>query len=92
LPSEHYLSAQELFISLLGPDLLDYRVIKLDGGAYQVHVRRCFAHENAVRASITADFECGILARVTGWLDALGLTYAPRLQSPLHPASERLPP
>src|SRR3990172_9284507 len=72
---DDYLLAQELFISLLGPDLLDYRVTKVDNRAYQVHVRRCFAHENAVRAGITDDFECGIFARVTGWLDALGLNY-----------------
>lgn len=72
---DDYLLAQELFISLLGPDLLGYRVIKVDDRAYQVHVRRCFAHENAVRAGIADDFECGVLARVTGWLDALGLNY-----------------
>src|SRR3990172_4003650 len=71
---DDYLLAQEFFISLLGPDLLDYRVTKVDDRAYQVHVRR-FAHENAARAGIPDDYECGIFARVTGWLDALGLNY-----------------
>ena len=72
---EDYLLAQEVFIGLLGPDLLDYRVTKVSDNAYQMHVRRCFAHENAVRAGIAEHYECGIFARVTGWLDAFGLEY-----------------
>ena len=69
------LLAQEILIGFLGPDLLDYRVRKVGDNAYQVLVRRCFAHDNAVRAGIADGFECGIFARVTGWLDALGLAY-----------------
>lgn len=72
---EDYLLAQEVLISLLGPELLDYRVIKVGDSAYQVHVRRCFAHDNAARAGVADDLECGIFARVTGWLEALGLAY-----------------
>lgn len=72
---DDYLLAQEVFISLLGPDLLDYRVSKVSDTAYQIQVRRCFAHENAMRAGIANQFECGIFARVTGWLDALGLAH-----------------
>ncbi len=72
---DDYLLAQEIFIGFLGPDLLDYRVSKVSDNAYQVLVRRCFAHDNAVRAGIADVFECGIFARVTGWLDALGLAY-----------------
>jgi len=72
---EDYLLAQEVFIGLLGPELLDYRVIKVGDSAYQVHVRRCFAHDNAARAGVADDLECGIFARVTGWLEALGLAY-----------------
>ncbi len=72
---DDYLLAQEVFIGLLGPDLLDYRVSKLGGHAFQVHVRRCFAHENAVRAGIGDEYECGIFARITGWLAAMGLAY-----------------
>lgn len=69
------LLAQEVFIGLLGPDLLDYHVIKVNDNTYQVHVLRCFANENAVRAAIADHYECGIFARVTGWLKALGLEY-----------------
>ncbi|MBI4561616.1 MAG: hypothetical protein HY724_06185 [Candidatus Rokubacteria bacterium] len=72
---EDYLLAQEVFIGLLGPELLDYGVIKVGESAYQVHVRRCFAHDNAARAGVADDLECGIFARVTGWLEALGVAY-----------------
>ncbi len=72
---DDYLLAQEAFIGLLGPDLLDYRVLKVSDTAYQTHVRRCFAYDNAVRAGIADQFECGVFARVTGWLDALGMAY-----------------
>jgi len=72
---DKYLLAQEVFISFLGPELLDYEVNKVSDSAYQTHVQRCFAHENAVRAGIADQYECGIFARVTGWLDALGLAY-----------------
>ena len=72
---EDYLLAQEIFISLLGPDLLDYRVTKVGDNAFRVDVQRCFAHDQAVRAGISDNFECGIFARLTGWLDALGLAY-----------------
>lgn len=72
---DDYLLAQEVFISLLGPDLLDYGVIKVSDSACQVQVRRCFAHENAVRAGIAEQYNCGIFARMTGWLEALGLAY-----------------
>ncbi len=72
---DEYLLAQEVFIGLVGPDLLDYQVIKVGNHAYQMHVRHCFAHENAARAGVADDLRCGIFARITGWLDALGLAY-----------------
>jgi len=72
---DDYLLAQEIFISLLGPDLLGYRVNTVSDHAFQTHVQRCFAYDNAVRAGIADQYECGIFARVTGWLDALGLAY-----------------
>ncbi len=72
---DDYLVVQEVLISLLGPDLLEYGLAKVDDNAYQIHVRRCFASENAGRAGIGDHYDCGIFARVTGWLDALGLKY-----------------
>jgi len=72
---DDYLVLQEALISLLGPDLLEYGVTKVSDDAYQIHVRRCFASENAERAGIAEQYDCGIFARVTGWLDALDLQY-----------------
>jgi len=72
---DDYLLAQEVFICLLGADLLDYGVVKVSDKAYQMQVQRCFAHENALRAGIAEQYECGIWARITGWLAALGLAY-----------------
>jgi hypothetical protein len=72
---DDYLLAQEVFICLLGSDLLDYSVVKVSDKAYQMQVQSCFAHENAVRAGIAEQYECGILARITGWFAALGLAY-----------------
>jgi hypothetical protein len=72
---DEYLLAQEIIINLLGPDLLDYSVTKIDSAISQMQVRRCFAYDNAVRAEITHQFDCGVFARVTGWLEALGLSY-----------------
>ena len=72
---DDYLLIQEVFIGLLGPDLLDYRVSKESDAACQVRIRRCFAYDNGVRAGVADQLDCGIFARVTGWLDALGLTY-----------------
>jgi hypothetical protein len=72
---EDYLVAQEVFIGLLGPRLLDYQVADVGEGAFALRIQRCFAHENVMRAGIADAYECGIMARVTGWLDALGLRY-----------------
>ena len=72
---DDWLVAQEALIGLLGPDLLEYRVRKLDARAYRVEVERCFAYDNVVRAGVAATYECGILERVGGWLDALGLAH-----------------
>jgi hypothetical protein len=72
------LLAQEIFVALLGPDLIEYHVNKNGDSAYQMRVQSCFAYDNAVRAGIADEYECGIFARVTGWLDALNLAYEMR--------------
>ena len=72
---DDYLLAHEVFIGLVGPDLMDYHLIRVGDNAYQVHVQRCFAYENAVRAGVADNLECGIFSRITGWPEALGLEY-----------------
>jgi len=72
---EDYLLAQEIFIGFLGPNLLEYRVSKVSSAAYETRVTHCFAYDNAQRAGVADQYECGIFARVTGWLEALGFEY-----------------
>ena len=35
----------------------------------------CFAHDGVEKFGMIADYECGIVERVKGWLDSLGVTY-----------------
>ncbi len=72
---DDYLLAQETIISLLGPELLDYELVQTGDDGFEIRVRRCFAHENVSRAGIGDRYECGIFARLTGFLDAFGLRY-----------------
>lgn len=72
---DDFLVAQEMFISLLGPDLIDYHVVRTGDDSYDIRVQRCYAHENVTRAGVAEVYECGIFSRVTGWLEALGVSY-----------------
>lgn len=75
------LRAQQALIGVLGPGLLDYEA-SIDGSdAYRVRVRRCFAHENVAKAGIAGQYDCGIFARVEGWLDGMGIEH--RVEPPL---------
>ncbi|MDI6761939.1 MAG: DUF6125 family protein [Thermodesulfobacteriota bacterium] len=62
-------------ISLYGPDLIEYDIKVLDHQSYEMRIKRCFAHENVVQAGIKDQYQCGILARVQGWIDAQGLEH-----------------
>jgi hypothetical protein len=62
-------------ISLYGPDLIDYEVKILNHQSYEMHLKRCFAHENIVRAGIKDQYKCGIFSRLQGWIDAQGLEH-----------------
>lgn len=68
-------------ISLYGPDLIEYEIKVLDHQSYEMCIKRCFAHENVVQAGIKDQYQCGILARVQGWIDTQGLEHglAPHL-------------
>ena len=72
---DDWLLTQETLLCLLGPALADYRVTKAGSDAFQVHVEHCFAYDNAVRAGISEHYECGMLTRITGWLDGLELEH-----------------
>lgn len=70
-----YLLLQETIIGLLGPNLLRYEIAEAGEDGFDLRIGRCFAFENVTRAGIAAQYECGILPRVQGWLDASGLSY-----------------
>lgn len=72
---DEHLAMNKEAISLYGPDLIEYEIKVLDHQSYEMHIRRCFAHENVVKAGIKDQYKCGILARVQGWIDAQGLEH-----------------
>jgi hypothetical protein len=72
---EEYLSIQKAGISFYGPDLIEYEIEGLDNQSYKMNLKRCFAYENIVRAGIKEQYECGIFARLQGWMDAQGLEH-----------------
>ena len=72
---DDFLLLQEAIIGLQGPDLIDYRVRKIGDWTFHLQVQRCFAYDNVARAGIADQYECGILPRVVGWIEAAGLEY-----------------
>ena len=69
------LALQEAAISLYGPYLTEYQIKILDSQSYEVRHIRCFVYENILRAGIEDQYECGLFARLQGWIDALGLEH-----------------
>ncbi|MEW6374406.1 MAG: DUF6125 family protein [Thermodesulfobacteriota bacterium] len=72
---DEYLDLKKTALSLFGPDLIEYEIEILNHQSYRMNLKRCFAHENIVRAGIKDEYECGIFARLQGWIDALGLEH-----------------
>jgi hypothetical protein len=72
---EEYLTLNRAAFSLYGSGLAEYEIKILDDHSYEVHMKRCFAYENIVKAGIEDRCECGIFARIQGWIDAQGLEH-----------------
>ncbi len=72
---EEYLDLKRAGLSMFGHDLVDYDIKILDHQSYEMHLRRCFAHENIIRAGIKDQYECGLFSRLQGWIDAQGLEH-----------------
>jgi hypothetical protein len=70
-----FLALGEAALALYGSGLAEYEIKTLDPQSYEMRLKRCFAYENIVRAEIKDQYECGILARVQGWMDAQGLEH-----------------
>ena len=72
---DDHLNLNRAAISLYGPDLIEYGIEILDHRSYKIHLQKCFAYENIVEAGIKDQYECGIFARLQGWIDAQGLEH-----------------
>ncbi len=72
---EEYINLKKAALSLYGPDLIEYEIKILNPESYEMHLKRCFAYENIVKAGIKDQYECGIFARLQGWIDAQGLEH-----------------
>ena len=72
---EEYLNLKKAALSMFGRDLVDYEIRIFDHQSYEMHLKRCFAHENIVKAGIKDQYECGIFSRLQGWIDAQGLEH-----------------
>jgi len=70
-----YLTFNKAAFALYGSGLAEYDIKALDHRSYEIHLKRCFAYENIVRAGIKDQYECGILARIQGWIDAQELKH-----------------
>jgi hypothetical protein len=68
-----YLNLTKTAMSIYGHGLAEYEIKTVDHQSYEMHMKRCFAYENIVRAGIKDQYECGIFARIQGWIDAQGL-------------------
>ena len=72
---EEYLTLKKAALSLYGSGLTEYEIKTLDDQTYEMHMKRCFAYENIMRAGVEDLCECGIFARLQGWIDAQGLEH-----------------
>lgn len=72
---DDYILAQETIIGLMGPDLLDYQTVQTDEDTFEVRVERCFAYDQVARVGVEQQYDCGIFARIEGWLEALETDY-----------------
>ncbi len=72
---DQHLILKKTAISLYGPELIEYEIKILDHQSYEMHLKRCFAHENIVKAGIKDQYKCGIFSRLQGWIDAQGLEH-----------------
>ena len=72
---EEYLTLMKAALSLYGSSLAEYEIRAVNGESYEMRMKRCFAYENIVRAGIEEQCECGVFARLQGWIDAQGLEH-----------------
>jgi hypothetical protein len=68
-----YEDARALYVP---SSFMEAGVEDVSDGGYDVVMRRCYVHENIVRAGIASTYECAVFDRLQGWHDAWGLPLA----------------
>jgi hypothetical protein len=58
------------------PPLMDLEVRVVDERSWEGRTKRCFIHDNVVKAGIGPFYVCAAIDRIYGWHDALGLPLA----------------
>jgi hypothetical protein len=58
------------------PDFMHVQIAYPSHNTQVFHVFDCFAHRSMEKAGLLPDYECGIIERIEGWFDAMGLKYA----------------
>jgi hypothetical protein len=53
--------------------LFDYAVPKEN--VLQWNMRQCFAHDGIAQIGAIGEYQCGILERIKGWFDGMGVSY-----------------
>ena len=71
-----YEAARELYVPA---SFMEADVEGVSGAGYDVVMRRCYVHENIVRAGIAATYGCAVFERLQGWHDAWALPLAETL-------------
>ena len=61
------------------PPLMDLEVRVVDDRSWEGWMKRCFIHDNVMKAGIGASYVCAAIDRIYGWHDALGLPLAEEL-------------
>jgi hypothetical protein len=67
------------------PPLMELEVRVVDDRSYGAWMKRCFIHDNVVKAGIGASYVCAAFDRIQGWHEALGVPLAeepPTLRCP----------
>jgi hypothetical protein len=68
-----YEAARQLYVPA---SFMEADIEAVTDGSYDVAMRRCYVHENIVRAGIASTYECAVFDRIQGWHDAWGLPLA----------------
>lgn len=67
------------------PPLMELEVRMIDERSWEGWMKRCFIHDNVVKAGIGGSYACAAIDRIYGWHDALGMPLAgepPALRCP----------